>query len=50
MTEAVRQAAKWFERKFEFTLPIEQYPNLCMRLRGTPPRMEELLADGPESR
>jgi uncharacterized damage-inducible protein DinB len=45
MTEAVRPAAKWFERKFEFTFPLEQYPNLCMRLRGTPPRMEELLGD-----
>jgi uncharacterized damage-inducible protein DinB len=35
----------WFERKFEFTFPVEQYPTLCIRLRGTPPRMEELLHD-----
>ena len=28
----------WFERKFEFTFPVEQYPNLCIRLRGTPAR------------
>jgi hypothetical protein len=33
----------WFERKFEFTFPVEQYPNLCVRLRGTPPRLEEML-------
>ncbi len=32
----------WFERKFEFTFPVEQYPNLCMRLRGTPVRLEEI--------
>jgi hypothetical protein len=31
----------WFERKFEFTFPVEQYPNLCARLRGTPARLEE---------
>jgi uncharacterized damage-inducible protein DinB len=34
---------RWFERKFEFTFPIEQYPNLCVRLQGTPARLEELL-------
>lgn len=33
----------WFERKFDFTFPVEQYPNLCIRLRGTPARMEEML-------
>lgn len=33
----------WFERKFEFTYPVEQYPNLCTRLRGTPARLEEML-------
>jgi uncharacterized damage-inducible protein DinB len=37
------QVPAWFERKFEFTFPVEQYPNLCARLRGTPARMEELL-------
>jgi hypothetical protein len=31
----------WFERKFEFTFPVELHPNLCARLRGTPPRLEE---------
>jgi len=33
----------WFERKFEFTFPVEQYPNLCIRLRGTPARLEEIV-------
>jgi hypothetical protein len=33
----------WFERRFEFTFPAEQYLNVCVRLRGTPGRMEEIL-------
>ena len=33
----------WFERKFEFTFPVEHYPNLCVRLRGTPARLEEMV-------
>ena len=33
----------WFERKFDFTFPVEQHPNLCARLRGTPARLEELV-------
>jgi uncharacterized damage-inducible protein DinB len=37
------QVPIWFERKFEFTFPVEQYPNLCTRLRGTPARLEEML-------
>lgn len=35
--------ARWYDRQFEFTFPVEQYPNLCVRLRGTPARVEELL-------
>jgi uncharacterized damage-inducible protein DinB len=37
------QVPVWFERKFEFTFPVEHYPNLSMRLRGTPARLEEIL-------
>ena len=37
------QVANWFERKFEFSFPVELYPNLCVRLRGTPARLEELV-------
>jgi uncharacterized damage-inducible protein DinB len=40
------QIPAWFERKFQFTFPVEQYPNLCVRLRGTPARLEEILRDG----
>jgi len=37
----------WFDRKFEFTFPVEQYPNLCIRLRGTPARLEEIVRNLP---
>ena len=33
----------WFERKFEFSFPVELLPNLCARLRGTPARLKEVL-------
>ena len=36
----------WVERKFDFTLPVEQYPNVCIRLWGTPARLEDLLRIG----
>jgi len=41
------QIPVWFERKFEFTFPAEQFPNLCTRLRGTPARLEEMLRGHP---
>jgi uncharacterized damage-inducible protein DinB len=34
---------RWFDRQFEFTFPPEQHPNLCIRLRGTPARLEEMV-------
>lgn len=37
------RVANWFERKFEFMFPVELYPDLCMRLRGTPARLEEVV-------
>ncbi len=37
------QVPVWFERKFEFSFPVEQLPNLYARLRGTPPRLEDVL-------
>jgi uncharacterized damage-inducible protein DinB len=40
---AMNRPPIWFERKFDFTFPIEQHPNLCMRLRGTPARLEEIV-------
>jgi hypothetical protein len=39
----MRQPPIWFERKFEFTFPVDQHPNLCARLRGTPARLEEVV-------
>ena len=33
----------WFGRKFDFTFPVDQYPNICVRLWGTPARLEEIL-------
>jgi uncharacterized damage-inducible protein DinB len=41
------QVTVWFERKFDFTFPAEQYPNLSIRLRGTPARLEEMLSAVP---
>lgn len=40
------EVAPWFERKFEFTFPVAQFPNLCIRLRGTPARLEEMAQQG----
>ena len=39
------QAPIWFERKFEFSFPVDLHPNLRARLRGTPARLEEALRD-----
>jgi uncharacterized damage-inducible protein DinB len=33
----------WFERKFDFSFPVELYPNVAVRLYGTPARIEEIL-------
>ncbi|HXZ31315.1 MAG TPA: DinB family protein [Terriglobales bacterium] len=41
------QVARWYERKFEFVFPVDLYPNLIVRLRGTPARLEEILRDRP---
>src|SRR5579864_4138343 len=37
------QVPVWFDRKFEFSFPVELSPNVCARLRGTPARLEEAL-------
>jgi uncharacterized damage-inducible protein DinB len=41
------QVARWFDRKFDLSFSDELYPNLCVRVRGTPARLEELLRDVP---
>jgi len=43
----VSKVPAWFERKFEFTFPVEAYPNLVVRLRGTPARVEEIVRGCP---
>ena len=43
----ITQIQPWFGRTFEFGLSLEQYPIVCIRLRGTPARLEELLRDVP---
>ena len=35
---------KWFDRKFDLSFPVELYPNILIRLRGTPVRLEELVS------
>jgi uncharacterized damage-inducible protein DinB len=35
---------RWFERRFDLSFPAELYPNVCVRLLGTPARIEELLS------
>jgi hypothetical protein len=39
----MNQSPKWFERKFDFSFPVEWYPSLMIRLRGTPARLDELV-------
>src|SRR5262245_15179417 len=34
----------WFERIFDFSFPAEYYPYVVERVRGTPARLEELVA------
>jgi uncharacterized damage-inducible protein DinB len=43
------QVTLWFERKFEFSFPVELRPNLSARLRGTPARLEEALGGIPDT-
>ena len=33
----------WFGRQFDLTFPVEQFPNVIVRLRGTPARLEEMV-------
>ena len=38
---------KWFERRFDFNLPVGVFPSVVERLRGTPARLEELVRSLP---
>ena len=39
----MRESGLWFDRRFEFSFPADLFPNLCVRLRGTPGRLDEML-------
>jgi uncharacterized damage-inducible protein DinB len=45
--ERVMARPRWFERKFDFSFPVELYPEIIERLRGTPARIEERVRDVP---
>ena len=38
------QRIKWTDRRFSFDFPAGIYPEMIERVRGTPPRLEDLLA------
>ena len=38
---------KWFERSFDFAIPISRFPSVLERLRGTPARLEERTSELP---
>ena len=44
------QVSNWFERKFDFSFPADLRPDLCIRLRGTPARLEEIVRGTPRER
>jgi DinB family protein len=45
------QHLKWTDRSFEFTFPVEVYPEMIERLRGTPARLEDRVQNiAPEIR
>jgi uncharacterized damage-inducible protein DinB len=47
--EHVMARPLWFERKFDFSFPVELYPEIIERLRGTPARIEERVRDVPSA-
>jgi len=38
---------RWFDRKFDFSVPVEIYPNMLVRLIGTPARLRDLVSHAP---
>jgi uncharacterized damage-inducible protein DinB len=39
---------RWFDRRFDFSFPVEVYPELIERLRGTPARVADRLMAIPD--
>ncbi len=44
---APMKESNWFERQFEFNHPIEILPAVVERVRGTPARLQEIVASYP---
>lgn len=42
--EVVMPRWNWTERQFDFNFPVEKWPDLLERVRGTPARVETMLA------
>lgn len=40
-TALMSKHLKWTDRSFQFTFPVEVYPEMVERLRGTPARLED---------
>jgi len=38
---------RWFDRQFDFDLPVALFPNLVVRLSGTPARAEDMIRSMP---
>jgi len=41
------ERTEWIKRQFSFGLPLEMYPNVVERVRGTPARLEDLTRSLP---
>jgi uncharacterized damage-inducible protein DinB len=41
--------SKWTRRRFDFNFPVELFPEILERLRGTPARLEDRLRSIPHS-
>ncbi|MEJ2085597.1 MAG: DinB family protein [Acidobacteriota bacterium] len=42
------QRRTWFDREFELGLPVEAFPDVLERVRGTPARLEDRVGGVPE--
>ena len=49
MTGAEPTRRVWFERRFALGMPVEAFPDVLERLRGTPLRVSERTSDVPDA-
>jgi DinB superfamily len=40
----MRDRIRWTDRKFDFNFPVELYPEMIERMRGTPARLDDRIA------